>query len=355
MSLEEMLDSITSSVFNTVLEQGHSEQILGSPAERQAFRNALGEAYARFTFWNAELATALITYSSWSTAVVPVLSHFLQPSSTPRPSELSTVWQECLPQPQSQKQIDRLNVGAIRFLDSMEYQLRNKPEFNKVFTTRSSKPLMVPVNIPPIIRETMEPLFQGPNTTNLPSVLSMLAGKVSPEQRNILDQMTQMMLNLSAHQRLVSEWKQLHHLLHSLEAALAALVDITDELAGVRKTNPNFERVRNHWHRAVQPKIKDIVEFAEKEMRYIADPLVYEEGRSEGPDWVVCWISLQHDFMDSLEGKNAKHLSELATRSLADCQGHIQSIDSNLWKGITLLDQLTLQVLGGKSDDPVRH
>src|SRR5262249_27177870 len=116
----------------------------------------------------------------------------------------------------------------------------------------------------------------------------------------------------------------------------------------------NIEFVRTAWQKVVLPKIAVIEDFATNELRFIGSPLEHVEGKIKRPDWIKNLLTFRQDFEESLNEKNANEIDDLSRSFHSQCFIHLGRLDAQLWSAINLLDQLTTQVLGSRSDGAVR-
>jgi hypothetical protein len=346
MAIEEMCDSITSFVFQYLLGQSNPEELAcplqGSERERLGYKSALQTAFTDFAVDYADLATPLRdSYLKWQKEAAPILGSYFQPKSPPHTIDLVTIWMEYLPQPY-QRQISKVTPGASYFLRRLENQLQNQPEFSNFFNNPAPKHRIIVPNEPSqTSRASVEVLFLLPNEVSL----AQLKEKVPYDQRDTIEQLIASLHQLSHQQKLVSEWKQLHHMFHTLEAALVVLVEVI---------SPNIKFVRTQWQMAVLPRLADIEDFATNELRFIGPPLKHLDGKIKGPAWITELFAMRQAFEESLREKNADEIDDLSRSLYARCHFHLEQIDNHLCHAITLLDQLTIQVLGSRSDDAVR-
>lgn len=197
------------------------------------------------------------------------------------------------------------------------------------------------------------------------SEIGRSGGKEGSIPASIVDKLN----TLHRYQKIASELKRVHNMLHEIENSLVGLTTIFQvplllneneertNLKGWLFARRNVVRkeidhmsiklltIRPLWQE-VRSKIDDLKYFASKEMIALDEPaFIFDSTGVRGPLWIIELLGLQNDFEANMRKQNANEMNDLSFDLLETCRAHLRSIDKELLKTVKEADTLSDNIL----------
>jgi hypothetical protein len=168
-----------------------------------------------------------------------------------------------------------------------------------------------------------------------------------PTDEQVRAELREVITELTALQAQMTEWKELHHLLHEVLAAFS-LFHARLILCGKDGFSAAERQALLQSWRPCQDGLDMLADFAE-EIKHIGRQFRREGRELRGERWVVEIIALQLLFEDMLKEDNPspESLLELAEEFNSACHRHLALADRKLRAVVDKLQRLSTRLLGG--------
>jgi hypothetical protein len=168
-----------------------------------------------------------------------------------------------------------------------------------------------------------------------------------PTGKEARAELRQVIAELTALQAQMTEWKELHHLLHEVLTAFSPFHARLVPFSEGGFTAAERQALLQNW-RPCQDEIDMVTDFA-CGIEYIGKPFERAGRELRGERWAVEIVALQLLLEDALkeESPSPQSLLELAEEFNSACHRHLALADRKLRAAVDRLQQLSTRLLGG--------
>lgn len=170
--------------------------------------------------------------------------------------------------------------------------------------------------------------------------IKQLAGSVEAEA---VEKLFMAFQQLQSYQKIVSELKSVHNLLHELELTL--VLQEPDIIKETKKKNVDFGQIKS-YHTPSEAIIDALEYFASNKMKFLNKPFTITGDGMFGPKWMIEIYTVQRDLRASLWELNAKGVAEKVSEMRNTCKRHLFLIDKQLYWAVLDFEKLFEQILG---------